>query len=402
MAERYGARSRVVCRVGKSSQRYSGRGHRRLEYDNIDAVIWIGATGSIGNGYYVQYEENIYVGYRYYETRFGGDEAQYAENVVYPFGYGLSYTQFERQMGELVAKDGTLSVDITVTNTGSVAGKDVVQLYATPPYSDGGIEKSAVNLMAFGKTPKLVPGERCVLTLTFGEEDMASYDYLGEGCYVLDAGEYILSLRNNAHDVISSASYTVENRVVDHADNARSTDRAVAVNRFDEEVYTQKIGTQLSRADWEGTFPRSPSAEDNVASQPVLNHLGKGSVPVNPEEEFPVLGASKELSLSDMRGASVEDERWEALLDQLTLDDMLTMQGLGGYGMSAIESVGKPETVDYDGPQGLRSYLTCVIGAAMAAGAAYTVIKYRKLRKEANNPENAEGVDEKDDRQSTN
>lgn len=382
------------------------------DYDNIDSVIWIGATGNIGmeavgkvlagevnpsgrlvdtyptdltkdptwnnfgnyqynnvnrsnalaESYFVQYEENIYVGYRYYETRFGSDENAYKQNVVYPFGHGLSYTTFSKEMGELKVQNGVISVDITVTNTGTEAGKEVVQLYFTPPYSEGGIEKSSVNLLAFGKTKLLGAGDSEVITLTFKAEDMASYDYKTNKCYVLEKGEYIVSLRDNSHDVIDQKPYAVAETVVYNDGNKRATDKSVATNRFDGAEYTDGLGVQMTRANWQ--LPTSPTDADKVATAAMIAKFNREGYSANSSDIAPTLGAAKKYSLSDMKGVPYDDAKWEEFLNQLTLDDMLTMQGLGGYGMKAISSVGKPETVDFDGPQGLRSYLNGNAGVA--------------------------------------
>ena len=175
---------------------------------------------------YVDYAEGIYVGYRYYETRWIDnetnecDEAAYEQAVQYPFGYGLSYTSFTQEISDFKDEGNTVTVDVTVTNTGDVAGKDVVQLYYTPPYYVGGSEKAFVNLADYEKTEILEPGESQTVTISFNYEDMASYDYQNNGCYVLEHGDYEIKLMNNAHDLIDSRTITVASDIVYNDANA--------------------------------------------------------------------------------------------------------------------------------------------------------------------------------------
>lgn len=238
--------------------------------------------------YWVTYNEGIYVGYRYYETRYVGDdnvyseeeEAEYARNVKYPFGYGLSYTDFEwNVVGQKLGRQGeTIEIDVEVTNVGDTAGKDVVELYYTAPYEPGGIEKSFVNLGAFAKTQMLEPGESETVVLQMNVDDMASYDYRGEGCYVLEGGEYLLKLQTDAHHVkegVEPVSYVVEDDVVYHdsKDGARSTDLEAATNQFENagiEMMSAKedaVTSYLSRHDWEGTWPDLAEKYEAVAEK---------------------------------------------------------------------------------------------------------------------------------------
>ena len=195
---------------------------------------------------YVSYVEGIYVGYRFYETAAAEGLIDYDKTVVYPFGYGLSYTTFQQQMGELTEKDGVLSVDVTVTNTGSVAGKEVVEVYFNPPYTNGGIEKATANLVAFDKTSLLGPSQSETLTLTWKVEDMASYDTYGHGCYVLEKGDYIVSINSDSHNIIDSKTYTVNSDIV--YKDGRSTDQTPATNQFGFAENAEQI-TYLSRKD---------------------------------------------------------------------------------------------------------------------------------------------------------
>ena len=197
-------------------------------YDNMDEFE---VDGFVPN--FVNYTDGIYVGYRFYETAAEEGLINYEEMVQYPFGYGLSYTTFEQKMGELEVKDDTISVDVTVTNTGGAAGKDVVEIYYTPPYTNGGIEKASVNLIGFEKTEVLEPGESETVTVTFTEEDMASYDDINAKAYVLEAGDYEISLRTDSHTVVDTKTHTVDETITYSGENGRSTDETTATNQLD-------------------------------------------------------------------------------------------------------------------------------------------------------------------------
>jgi len=197
---------------------------------------------------YVAYVEGIYVGYKFYETAAAEGLINYDEVVQYPFGYGLSYTTFEQTMGEIVESNGTLSVDVTVKNTGAAAGRDVIQLYFNPPYTNGGIEKATANLVAFDKTDILEPGKEATYTLTWTVEDMASYDTYGHGCYVVEKGDYVISINADSHNAIASKTYTVAEDIVYNESNPRSTDVDAATNEFGFAENTGEI-TYLSRKD---------------------------------------------------------------------------------------------------------------------------------------------------------
>ena len=199
-----------------------------MYYDNMDEfnVVSVGATGEeeVSTPSFVNYVEGIYVGYKFYETAAAEGLINYDETVVYPFGYGLSYTTFTQEMGEITEADGNISFDVTVTNTGDAAGKDVVEVYYNPPYTNGGIEKATANLVAFEKTETLEPGASETVTITFKAEDMASYDYQNAKAYVLEAGNYEISINSDSHTAIDSKTYTVAETVTYSGDNARSTD----------------------------------------------------------------------------------------------------------------------------------------------------------------------------------
>lgn len=311
--------------------------------------------------HFVNYVENIYVGYRFYETAAEEGLIDYDETVVYPFGYGLSYTTFEQEMGEIEENDGTLSVDVTVTNTGDVAGKDVVQIYYNPPYTNGGIEKASANLAAFDKTEILEPGDSETLTLTFTEEDMASYDYRDAQSYILEAGDYEISLRNNSHDVIDTKTYEVNDTITYDGDNKRSTDLITAENQFD---FAEGEVTYLSRADGFANYDEATAVPASMSmpeeDKAVFTNNSNWEPEEDPELEMPTTGADNGLTLADLRGADYDDEQWEPLLDQLTVDEMREMVAVGGYQTAAAASVGKVQTTDCDGPASINNNFTGV------------------------------------------
>lgn len=327
-------------------------------YMNIGDFSYIGTEHSeggmsalMGGGdvpyKFMNYQEGIYVGYRYYETAAEDGYINYDETVQYPFGYGLSYTTFEQKMSDLKTDGENISVDVTVTNTGDTAGKEVVQIYYTAPYTPGGIEKAHVVLVAFDKTDLLAPGESQTLTLTFAEEDMASYDYKDAKAYVLEEGNYEIKLMKNSHEVIDQRTYEVKETKWN-----RSSDLVEATNQFDDAagdiVY-------VSRADWEGTMPKE-RATDQEASPEILAALQNTSVETDPDVED-IVFAKHGLTLADVKGLDYDDPKWENLLEQLSVDDMKQLIGMSGWQSVRVGSVGKPEVLDVDGPAGLNGLI---------------------------------------------
>ena len=298
-----------------------------------------GMLGGVAPYKFMNYQEGIYVGYRYYETAAQDGYINYEETVQYPFGYGLSYTTFEQKMGELSADGDSISVDVTVTNTGKVPGKEVVQLYYTPPYTKGGIEKSHVVLAAFDKTDVLKPGESQTLTLSFMKEDMASYDYKDAKAYVLEKGDYAIKLMKNSHDVIDQRTYKVKETVVN-----RESDLVEATNQFDDVAGDI---TYVSRADWEGTMPKE-KAKDQAPSKEVLKALQNTKVETDPDAED-IVFKKHGLTLKDVKGLPYDDPKWEQLLEQLSIKDMEQLIGMSGWQSVRIGSVGKPEVLDVEG-----------------------------------------------------
>lgn len=350
----------------------SGRLPDTYAYDHTTAPAYWNAGdftyGNLDKRNYVEYVEGIYVGYRFYETRFIDnatgvcDEAAYEKTVQYPFGYGLSYTSFEQAIEDFSVDKGTVTMKVKVSNTGNAAGKDVAQVYFTAPYTVGGIEKSHVVLAAFGKTGLLQPGDSETLTLTFAVDDMASYDENGAGCYVLEAGTYQIKLMANAHEVIGSREYTVDQTVTYGEGNPRGTDLTAAVNRF-EDVSTGQITQYVSRADWEGTTPKARQ-DGKTASDATVSALTASAVYDSDPSDPAITFASNGLTLEDMAGLDYDDPKWEKLLEQLSVEDMTNMISNGGWSTPEAASVGKPATNDLDGPAGINSLVSDLKGVA--------------------------------------
>ena len=335
-------------------------------YDNMDEFA--ATSKNFGTGEeeatipsFVNYVEGIYVGYRFYETAAVEGLIDYDKTVQFPFGYGLSYTDFEQKMGDITVADGRVSFDVTVTNNGTTAGKDVVEVYYNPPYTNGGIEKASANLIDFAKTDVLEPGESQTITVSFSEEDMASYDTYGNCCYVLEAGDYEISINADSHNAIESKTVSVADTVVYDENNARSTDDAAATNQF---AYAEGDATYLSRADGFANYATATAAPSNftLAEDEKADFLNNSNYDPanynNDSDEMPTTGAKNGMTLADMRGLSYDDEKWDTLLDQLTVSDMDTMIALGGYQTSAASSVGKVMTVDCDGPASINNNFT--------------------------------------------
>lgn len=420
-----------------------------LEDDpNVDAILWIGTTGGTGinalgkvlngdinpsgrtvdtyvkdfktdptwrnfafnnekNGnryvvddvnrpfYFVDYEEGIYVGYRYWETR-GYVEIQtnpastwYDDNVVYPFGYGLSYTEFDWEIlsssiedGATLTEDGTIEVTVRVRNQGSVKGKEVVQLYYTAPYYQNGIEKAHVVLGAFAKTNMLNPGQRQDIKLTLNVMDMASYDYNdannnGFKGYELEAGQYDIKIMRNAHEVVDSLSYFVpaggflldsDTEYGVQPEN-RFDDVSAKINATNLET-TGGTMTVLSRADFDGTFPTTPTTQDRTVTANFISSLAYTQTPWDEDEDKPYyvlvtprqapsIIPNEEVSLMfyDMIGVDYNDSKWDTFLDQLTISQMAALIGSGNFHTEPIVNLGKPRTTDPDGPVGFTNFM---------------------------------------------
>ncbi len=333
-----------------------------------------------GNNKYVYYQEGIYVGYRYYETAAADGFIDYDETVQFPFGYGLSYTTFDWEVGEtkLGEVGGTISVDVKVTNTGDVAGKDVVQLYYASPYDpEEGIEKSAIDLGAFAKTSLLEPGASETVTLTLNVDDMAAYDYRNAQCYVLGSGDYALRLQTDSHNVkvngdgtkVDEIIYTVDDTVVynDANQGKRSTDVVEAVNRFDDvtagDGYFGENAqiTYVSRSDWAGTMPTSRETSMDAAASAetvalMTNDTSGWEYDLDnlPQAEPAVTGADNGLQISDMVGLEFDDPLWQELIEQMSIDELRKLYGTCGWSNPAVLSINKSAAIDMDGAEGLH------------------------------------------------
>lgn len=337
-----------------------------FKYDNMDEYAYTSNNFKTGEEEtalpsFVNYVDGIYVGYRFYETAAAEGLINYDDTVVYPFGYGLSYTTFTQEMGAISEDNGTISFDVTVTNTGDVAGKDVVEVYYNPPYTNGGIEKASANLIQFEKTEVLQPGDSKTITVSFDAEDMASYDTYGAGCYVLEAGDYQISINSDSHNVIDSQTYTVASTVTYDESNPRSTDETAAVNEF---AYAEGDVTYLSRADGFANYADATAAPASMSMSDEAKATFLNNSNYNPEDynndsdEMPTTGAKNGIKLADLRGVDYDDAQWDSLLDELTISDMDTMIAIGGYQTSAASSVGKIMTVDCDGPASINNNFT--------------------------------------------
>lgn len=303
---------------------------------------------------YVNYAESIYVGYRYYETRYIDnqtgemDEAAYEKAVQYPFGYGLSYTNFKQEITNFKVDGNEAKMTVKVTNTGKKAGKDVVQLYYTPPYTIGGIEKSHVVLSGFAKTQELAPNQSEEVNLSFDVENMASYDEKQNKAYVLEKGNYEIKLMNNSHDVIDSKNYEVAKDIIFDQENKRESDELSATNQFEDAKGDVQY---LSRWNWEETMPKE-MAQPKEASKELLKALKDQSV--NEEKADPIKFKKHGLELYDLKGVDYDDPKWDQLLEQLSVKDMENLITYGGFQTPAINSVKKPATIDADGPAGIN------------------------------------------------
>lgn len=366
---------------------------------------------------YVSYKEGIYVGYRYYETRYedvvlgqgNAGNYSYTDSVVYPFGYGLSYTTFEWSNYKTSWDGTTCTVSVDVKNTGSRAGKDVVEIFAQSPYTDydktNQVEKSAVELVGYAKTSELAPGASETVTVTFDQEQLKSYDYINAKTYILDAGTYYITAAKNSHDAVNNIlaakgktvedgmtaegnpemvnTYVPTNGTVDSTTYANDTTTGVAItNLFDH----ANGGLQyLSRSDWQGTWPTTDGqVSDQISTwgNPINGTDANGQPAsyqwyktisaedlaqmdsfdsLNPTDpatltDTPTYGADNDLGLIDMRGLAYDDPQWDLLLDQLTPADYQTLITQSGYGTAAIKSVDKPSTTDRDAATGLVNY----------------------------------------------
>ena len=368
---------------------------KRNGYNNITK------ENSYDSGFFVQYEEGIYVGYRYYETAadIGKEGFVYEDEVVYPFGYGLSYTSFEQEIVSSSLSGYTKTVEVRVKNTGEAAGKSAVQLYVEAPYTDydiaNGVEKSTVSLVAFGKTGELASGAEEIVTLTFTQDDLTSYDDANAKAYILDEGDYVFTLRSDSHNVVEYDGeaqeltwnnpdmkiYNEENdgarqSEMDAQDRVYDGNYAAATNAFDDSLIAEEMAkmNMLTRSDKFATMPDEPTEADRTASATMVEAAAKYAVAEHNDEadKMPATGAQNGLSLIDMRGLDYDDEAWELLLDQLSVDEMEELVTKSGFGTPQVDSVGLPQVLANDGPASISVNWAGVEGSVEATTNAYT------------------------------
>lgn len=333
---------------------------------------------------YIVYAEGIYVGYRYYETRYedavlgqgNAGDYDYDAQVVYPFGYGLSYTDFTWSDYKMTETANGFALNVTVKNTGSAAGKDVVQAYLQSPYTDydkaNGIEKSAVELVGFAKTDILQPGESQTVTIDVDKSTLKVFDAYGEGTYIVEAGDYYLTAAANAHAaannilaakgaaVDGSADFTAlyTQAATDTKTYATAeTGAAVTTLMSDADIKTYDPDfTYLSRSDWTGTWPATYQNGSWDAPETVLTAL-EITRPEDENAEMPAFDQTGDLKLCDLIGVDYDDTRWETLLSQMSKKETYDLIRHAGYGTMAVQSAGVPGTVQKDGPAGISSTL---------------------------------------------
>ena len=338
-----------------------------FKYDNMSEFPTENFEEGETSPAFVNYVEGIYVGYKYWETAADEGSINYDDYVQYPFGYGLSYTTFDQKMGDVTYSGGKVSFDVTVTNTGDKAGKDVVEVYYNPPYTNGGIEKASTNLVAFEKTKELAPGESETVKIEFDDDDMASYDAKGAKAYVLEKGDYDISIQSDSHTTIAEKTITVDDTVTYNSDsNTHNGDKTVATNVFDDATGDELGITYLSRADHFANYAKATAAPTNYTLPEDLkanfrnNSNYKASETNNDSDEMPTTGAKNGVRLADLTGKDYDDPLWNQLLDQLTFDEMDNLIAFGGYGTQAVNSIGKIALTDVDGPASLNNNFTGV------------------------------------------
>lgn len=370
---------------------------------NFGNYEWTNADPSVNINAEEVEAEDIYTGYKYYETRYAdtvlgqgnadatvgsstGKAWDYDDEVSYPFGYGLSYTTFEQTLKsvDVDLSDRTVTAEVEVKNTGDVAGKDVVQLYTSVPYTDydveNKVEKSAVQLLDYEKTDMIEPGESQTVTITADAQDMASWDSTCSneagttGNWILDNGTYYFTVGNGAHEAVNNVLAAQDQDVEGNKDNVQtwelgdfdSSSFAVTLNGTPVENQLQDADlnnwmedtvTYLSRNDWEGTWPET--YKDLTATDEMISTMADdySDIEANGDPSSVTFGADNGMTLANMKGVEdITDERWSTLMDQLTLEECLIRTGLGGTSTKVIESITSPEAIQNDGPNGFNSY----------------------------------------------
>ena len=396
---------------GRTVDTFAADASKSPAAQNFGDYQYVDENGELTKYNYVTYEEGIYVGYKYYETRYedvilnqgNAGDYDYEKEVIYPFGYGLSYTTFEWSDMQTTWSGDECTVTVDVENTGDMAGKDVVEIYAQSPYTEydkaNGVEKSSVQLVAYGKTKELAPGERETVSCTFSKEQLKAYDENNAKTYIFDAGDYYITAAKNAHDAINNiitvkaesaaeasaingntelvAIYTPENTDTDFTTYATDSYSGVEITNQLQDCKADVV--YLSRSDWEGTFPTHDgepgtqistwgneiNGEDGAsytyvkeASPELITELdsfssGTDIDPATLADTQIVYGADNGLKLIDLRGRDFDDPLWDDLLDELTADEIYNTVGVSGYGIEYIDSVEKPFNIDADTAAGL-------------------------------------------------
>lgn len=395
--------SGAVSPSGHLTDTYAVKNASAPSAQNFGDLQWANANPDISMNDAIVEAENIYIGYKYYETRYfdtvmgqgnaastvgssTGSAWNYDDEVTYPFGYGLSYTTFEQTLDNLNVdlENETVTANVTVKNTGSVAGKDVVQLYVSLPYTDydkeHSVEKAAIQLLDYGKTAELAPGASETVTITADMQNMASWDSTADnavgtkGCYILDAGDYWFTIGNGAHEAVNNVLAAEGQSVDGSADKAKSwtldsfddttfatTKNGTAVENqladMDINSWLPGTATYMTRSDWEGTFPKT--YKNLTASDEMLDILDNDiyEINANGDPSTVTFGADNGLTLADLKGVSdINDERWDMLMDEITLEECMIRTGFGGTSTKVIESIMSPEAIQNDGPNGFNSY----------------------------------------------
>ena len=370
---------------------------------NFGNYEWINADPTVNINAEEVEAEGIYTGYKYYETRYAdtvlgqgnadatvgsstGKAWDYDNEVSYPFGYGLSYTTFEQTLKsvDVDLENRTVTAEVEVKNTGDVAGKDVVQLYTSVPYTDydieNKVEKSAVQLLDYEKTDMIEPGESQTVTITADAQDMASWDSTCDneagttGNWILDNGTYYFTVGNGAHEAVNNVLAAQDQKVDGNKDNVQtwelgdfdSSSFAVTLNGTPVENQLQDADlnnwmedtvTYLSRNDWEGTWPET--YKDLTATNEMISTMADdySDIEANGDPSSVTFGADNGMTLANLKGVDdITDERWSTLMDQITLEECLIRTGLGGTSTKTIESITSPEAIQNDGPNGFNSY----------------------------------------------
>ena len=359
-------------------------------YQDADdlAASYIGFTGKKQKSTptFVDYSEGIYVGYKFYETAASEGLINYNDVVQYPFGYGLSYTSFTQKMGKVTYSNGKVSFKVTVTNTGKTAGKDAVEIYYNPPYTNGGIEKATKNLVAFEKTKTLEPGASQTVSISFDDDDMASYDEHNAKAYVLEKGDYQIMLQSDSHTVIGTQTINVPKTITyNTSSNTHNGDKTVATNQFS---YAEGDVTYLSRANHFANYAKATAAptdfkmSDAAKKEFSNNSLYKAADHDNSSDKMPTTGAKNGVKLADLRGKSYDDSAWDKLLDELTFSDMDNLIANGGYGTQAIKSIGKVQLTDADGPAALNNNFTGVGSIGFPSSTSFACTWNKDLAKQ--------------------